>query len=132
MSYKCVLTPHHRIPKPILSILVGRLPQVSTTIEDVTDDAVAASDMSPSFHKHGKDDKDDRGNTRLKCCPRFTLNNLSSFSSCAGDSWDKDWNWGDEEVRFACITPERDLHKRMPFCRKLPSPANPSTFIRHQ
>ena len=42
MSFKCILTPHYRIPPPILSILVGRLPQVSTIIEDVTEEATTA------------------------------------------------------------------------------------------
>ena len=42
MSFKCVLAPNYRIPPPILSILVGRLPQVSTIIEDVTEEATIA------------------------------------------------------------------------------------------
>ncbi|KAI8361824.1 Rab3 GTPase-activating protein regulatory subunit N-terminus-domain-containing protein [Choanephora cucurbitarum] len=35
---KSILEPHYRIPQPILSILVGNLPQVSSAIEDVTDE----------------------------------------------------------------------------------------------
>lgn len=42
MSFKCVLAPHYCIPTPILSILVGRLPRVATTIEDVGAEAAAA------------------------------------------------------------------------------------------
>lgn len=35
---KCVLDEHYRIPSPILLILMGNLPQASSSIEDVTDE----------------------------------------------------------------------------------------------
>jgi hypothetical protein len=35
---KCVLESHYKIPLPILQILMGNLPQVSSSIEDVTEE----------------------------------------------------------------------------------------------
>ncbi|KAI9277015.1 Rab3 GTPase-activating protein regulatory subunit N-terminus-domain-containing protein [Phascolomyces articulosus] len=69
MSYKCILAPHYRIPPPILSILVGRLPQVSTIIEDVTEEAAAAESIK-----------------------------LDESADDQGDAWDKDWGWSVDET----------------------------------
>ena len=35
---KAVLEAHYRIPPPILMILMGNIPQASSSIEDVTDE----------------------------------------------------------------------------------------------
>lgn len=56
MPFKSVLTPHHSIPPPILAILVGRLPQVSTTIQDVAEEAAAAA-VAATAAAAGKKDK---------------------------------------------------------------------------
>ncbi|KAI7849297.1 Rab3 GTPase-activating protein regulatory subunit N-terminus-domain-containing protein [Circinella umbellata] len=69
MSFKCILTPHYRIPPPILSILVGRLPQVSTIIEDVTEEATTAETIK-----------------------------LDETADDQADSWDKDWGWNVDEA----------------------------------
>ncbi|CEG81763.1 hypothetical protein RMATCC62417_15922 [Rhizopus microsporus] len=37
---KCILESHHKIPIPILEILVGNLPQVSSTIKEVVEEVV--------------------------------------------------------------------------------------------
>lgn len=42
---KCVLEAHYRIPSPILMILMGNLPQVSSSIEDVTDESLEDSQI---------------------------------------------------------------------------------------
>ncbi|KAI7886753.1 hypothetical protein K492DRAFT_189853 [Lichtheimia hyalospora FSU 10163] len=77
-NFKCVLAPHHNIPQPILSILVGRIPKVSTVIQDVSEQPTG--DES----KLDDDNKDDQG----RCI------------SLLDDSWDKDWGWSvDEEPK---------------------------------
>lgn len=40
---KCILDAHYRIPPPILMILMGNVPQVSSSIEDVTDESTEES-----------------------------------------------------------------------------------------
>ena len=57
-NFKCVLAPHHNIPQPILSILVGRIPKVSTVIQDVSEQSTA--DES----KLDDDNKDDQGRVK--------------------------------------------------------------------
>lgn len=42
---KCLLEEHYKIPIPILSILMGNLPQVSSTIKDVTDETLEDSQI---------------------------------------------------------------------------------------
>lgn len=42
---KCVLEAHFRIPPPVLMILMGNLPQVSSPIEDVTDESLEESQI---------------------------------------------------------------------------------------
>lgn len=36
---------HYRIPPPVLMILMGNLPQVSSSIEDVTDESLEESQI---------------------------------------------------------------------------------------
>jgi anaerobic C4-dicarboxylate transporter len=38
MQLKCTLQPTCAIPTPILSILFGRIPQVSTVVKDISED----------------------------------------------------------------------------------------------
>lgn len=57
-KFKCVLAPHHNIPQPILSILVGRIPKVSTVIQDVSEQTTG--DES----KLDDDNKDDQGRVK--------------------------------------------------------------------
>ncbi|KAF1799965.1 Rab3 GTPase-activating protein regulatory subunit N-terminus-domain-containing protein [Mucor lusitanicus] len=40
---KCILDAHYRIPPPILMILMGNVPQASSSIEDVTDESTEES-----------------------------------------------------------------------------------------
>jgi hypothetical protein len=42
---KCILEAHYRIPSPVLMILMGNLPQVSSSIEDVTDESQEESQI---------------------------------------------------------------------------------------
>ncbi|KAI9360957.1 Rab3 GTPase-activating protein regulatory subunit N-terminus-domain-containing protein [Pilaira anomala] len=61
---KCVLEPHYRIPPPILMILMGNLPQVSSSIEDVTDESIEESQIikapkEDGWNKVGLDEVDE-------------------------------------------------------------------------
>lgn len=38
MPFKCTLQPTCAIPTPVLSILFGRIPQVSTVVKDISED----------------------------------------------------------------------------------------------
>ncbi|KAI7891097.1 Rab3 GTPase-activating protein regulatory subunit N-terminus-domain-containing protein [Mucor mucedo] len=61
---KCLLEEHYKIPFPILSILVGNLPQVSSAIKDVTDETLEDSQIikapkEDGWNKVGMDDMDE-------------------------------------------------------------------------
>lgn len=61
---KCVLEAHYRIPPPILMILMGNLPQVSSSIEDVTDESLEESQIikapkEDGWNKVGLDEVDE-------------------------------------------------------------------------
>jgi hypothetical protein len=42
---KCILEAHYRIPSPVLMILMGNMPQASSSIEDVTDESQEESQI---------------------------------------------------------------------------------------
>ncbi|KAI8643791.1 Rab3 GTPase-activating protein regulatory subunit N-terminus-domain-containing protein [Parasitella parasitica] len=61
---KCILDAHYRIPPPILMILMGNVPQASSSIEDVTDESAEESQTTKTakeddWNKVFKDEVDE-------------------------------------------------------------------------
>ncbi|KAM3588989.1 hypothetical protein VKS41_001419 [Umbelopsis sp. WA50703] len=74
MQLKCTLQPTCAIPTPILSILFGRIPQVSTVVKDISEDPSQESKIADD------DDEDEAEQTNKD----------------ERDDWDTDWGWEDE------------------------------------
>ncbi|GAA5811393.1 hypothetical protein MFLAVUS_004828 [Mucor flavus] len=92
---KCVLEAHYRIPPPVLMILMGNLPQVSSSIEDVTDESLDESQIikvpkEDGWNKVGLDEVDEEPVpsaadiiTRSPS-PNIPINNSYLISASAG------------------------------------------------
>lgn len=77
---KCVLEAHYRIPPPVLMILMGNLPQVSSSIEDITDESLDESQIikvpkEDGWNKVGLDEVDEV-RIYIPCIKTRTLNNF--------------------------------------------------------
>ncbi|CAO3590725.1 unnamed protein product [Absidia cylindrospora] len=82
MTFKCRLEHHYRIPTPVLSILVGKLPKNTTTTPPITSTPTVVEDVTEQLASE----------ENLK---------LSSQT----DSWDKEWSWGLDEDRPYSTSP---------------------------
>ncbi|ORZ14594.1 Rab3 GTPase-activating protein regulatory subunit N-terminus-domain-containing protein [Absidia repens] len=83
MTFKCRLEHHYRIPTPVLSILVGKLPKNTTTSPPITSTPTVVEDVTEHLASE----------ENLK---------LSSQT----DSWDKEWSWGlDEDKPYSTSPP---------------------------
>lgn len=62
MTLKCTLQPTCAIPTPVLSILFGRIPQVSTVVKDISEDPSQEAKIRDD--DESKPSKDDEGRAR--------------------------------------------------------------------
>lgn len=74
MQLKCTLQPTCAIPTPVLSILFGRIPQVSTVVKDISADPLQESKIRDEDEL--KAAKDDEG---IACRSPFTYTPTFGF-----------------------------------------------------